>query len=82
MYALTYCYQCNKNILSCLNAHVLERKSQSVIFIVSHGASMPDAMTSPLRGLLATVVRGNQLSLQTAHRASQRHIESDSVAES
>jgi len=58
-----------------------------VLFIVSHGVSVPDAMKSLQNGLLATVVRGNLHSLQTAQREREReregetHIESDSVVE-
>lgn len=54
----------------------------SAIFIISHVASMPSAMTSPQRGLLATVVKSNHFSLQMAHRALQRHTECDSVVDS
>lgn len=56
-----------------------------VLFIMSHGISVHDAMKSLQNGLLATVVRGNRHSLQTAHQALQRekerHTESDSVVE-
>lgn len=56
-----------------------ERNTKLVLSLMSPGINMPDAMKSLQNGLLATVVRGNQHSLQ---RAKERHIESDSVAES
>lgn len=62
-----------------------EGKTELVLFIVSHGRSVLNAMKSLQNGFLATVVRGNQHSPQTAHRALQRarggETHSDSMVE-
>ena len=55
----------------------VKRKCGLVLFIMSPGRSVRDAMKSLRSGLLATVVRGNQHSLQTAHQALQREGEGD-----
>lgn len=63
---------------------VWEGKKECFFFFSHHEPH--DAMKSLQNGILATVVKGNQHSLQAAHRASgrekARHTESDSVFQS
>lgn len=75
MCVLMKCYRCQTIFPPYLNAHLSKKESELILFIVSHGMSMPDAMKSFQNGFLATVVTGNQHSLQTAHRALQRERE-------